>query len=100
MRRAGFVLGILLLVIAGAAGLAWIMGLFLAPGGMAVSIGSIWYGIHANSLVGFQALVEKSVGAAAWAPVQALLVWPTWLTLGLPGLALVLLCRPRRRAYD
>lgn len=95
MRRFGFWLGAVLLACGVIAGLyelvTWLRGAHAAT-----SLGSIWFQIHGNSLVGFQALVEKGIAPAAWPPIQALLTWPAWLVLGAPGLALVLLCRPRR----
>jgi hypothetical protein len=100
MRRFGFALGLVLLLIAAGAGVAQLLSLFVASGRASVSIGSIWYGLHGNSLVGFQALVEKNLGELAWAPLQTLLVLPAWLTLGIPGLLLTLLCRPKRRGFD
>jgi hypothetical protein len=97
MRRLGLVLGLILLV--GAVGAAVVLGLghVLGGGAGAVSIGSLWYQIHPNSLVGTQGLVERNVGPEAWAYVQEVFVAPAWLTLGLPGLVLALLCRPRAR---
>jgi hypothetical protein len=100
MRRLGFLVGVVLLLLAAAAGIAEILSLLVGTGTTQVSIGSIWYGINANSLVGFQALIEKNIGPWAWSPVQSFFVLPAWLTLGIPGLVLVGLCRPRRRSGD
>jgi hypothetical protein len=99
MRQLGSWLGFALVLIAAATLLA--QGLNYLAGGSttAVSLGSIWYGIHANSLVGFQALVEKGLGPALWVPLRQLLTWPAWLTLGVPGLLLVLTTRPRRGSF-
>ena len=63
-----------------------------------LSPGVIWFKIHANSLVGFQALIEKGPLSSLWPPVQYLLTLPTWLILVPPGLVLVLVCRARSRA--
>ena len=62
-----------------------------------LSVGAIWFRIHANSLVGFQALIEKGLTPALWPPIQWLLTLPAWLVLAPPGLLLVLLCRTRTR---
>jgi hypothetical protein len=96
MRKFGYWLGVGLLV----AGAAAAVGEFLttlqgAPA--TLSIGAMWFRIHANSLVGFQALIEKGVTPAVWAPIQWLLTLPAWLVLAPPGLLLVLLCRNRTR---
>ena len=99
MRRLGFGLGVFLLVVAAASAIAQVLSLFANSGYVPVSLGSIWYAVHANSLVGFQALIEKRVVPEAWIPFQYLLVWPAWLVLGVPGFLMVLACRPRRRAF-
>ena len=54
--------------------------------------------LHANSLVGFQALIEKGPLPWLWPPIQYVLTLPTWLLLVPPGLLLVVACRPRARA--
>ena len=63
-----------------------------------LSPGAIWFKIHANSLVGFQALIEKGPLPWLWPPVQYLLTLPSWLILVPPGLVLVFACRVRARA--
>ena len=100
MRALGFALGVVLLVLGAAAGVAQLLALLVQPAGGVVSIGSIWGGASPNTLVGFQALVENRLAPALWAPIQTYFIWPAWLTLGVPGLALALLCRPRRRTFD
>ena len=94
MRRFGFWLGAVLL----ACGV--LAGMYELATGTAQSLGSIWFRIHGNSLVGFQALVEKGISPAAWPPIQALLIWPVWVVLGAPGLVLILLCLPRRASPE
>ncbi len=57
-----------------------------------------WSMIHANSLVGFGAFVEKSISPALWTDVIVpLLSLPAWLVLGVPGGLLVWFCHFRRR---
>jgi hypothetical protein len=96
MRRFGCWLGVVLLLAGAAAGVAELLTM-LQGASQTLSIGAIWYRIHANSLVGFQALIEKGLSPLIWPPIQWLLVLPTWLVLVPPGLLLVLLCRERGR---
>ena len=57
-----------------------------------------WSMIHANSLVGFGAFVEKSISPALWTDVIVpLLSLPAWLVLVVPGGLLVWFCHLRRR---
>jgi hypothetical protein len=96
MRRAGYWLGVVLLVAGAAAAVAELLAMLLGATAT-LSIGAIWYRIHANSLVGFQALIENGIAPLIWPPIQWLLTLPTWLVLSAPGLLLVLLCRPKGR---
>ena len=96
MRRFGHWLGVGLLVAGAAATVAELLTI-LQGAPATLSIGAIWYRIHANSLVGFQALIENGISPSLWPPIQWLLTLPTWLVLVLPGLLLVLLCRHNRR---
>jgi len=96
MRRLGLGLALILLVLAVASGVAALLALYLGGGPGSLSIGSIWYAIHPNSLVGFQGIVERGIDPDVWPPIQAVLVAPAWLTLAVPGLLLALLCWPRR----
>ena len=96
MRKSGYWLGVGLLVAGAAAAVAeFLATLQGAPS--TLSTGAVWFRIHANSLVGFQALIEKGVSPAVWPPIQWLLTLPAWLVLAPPGLLLVLLCRNRTR---
>jgi hypothetical protein len=97
MRRFGYVLGIVLLLAGAAVGVAELLTL-VQGARSTLSLGAIWFRIHANSLVGFQALIENGISPALWPPVQVLLEIPAWLLLIPPGLILVFLCRPRARA--
>ena len=97
MRSFGYWLGVALLIAGAAAGLAELFAVFQgAPARL--SPGAIWFSVHANSLVGFQALIEKGPLPVLWPPLQYVLTLPTWLLLVPPGLVLVALCRPRTRA--
>jgi hypothetical protein len=96
MRRFGYWLGIALLVAGAAAAVAELLTM-LQGAPARLSMGAIWFRIHANSLVGFQALIEKGLSPLIWPPIQWLLTLPTWLVLAPPGLLLVLLCRDKGR---
>ena len=97
MRSFGYWLGVLLLIAGAAAALADLVTVVRgAP--TTFSPGAIWFHINANSLVGFQALIEKGPLPWLWPPIQELLVLPTWLILVPLGLLLVFACRTRSRA--
>ena len=96
MRTFGYWLGVGLLVAGAAAAVAEFLTM-LQGAPSTLSLGAIWFRIHANSLVGFQALVEKQLTPSLWPPIQALLILPAWLVLVPPGLLLVLLCRKGAR---
>ena len=96
MRRFGYWLGVGLLVAGAAATVAELLTI-LQGAPATLSIGAIWFRIHANSLVGFQALIENGITPLLWPPIQWLLTLPTWLVLVPPGLLLVLLCRDKGR---
>ena len=62
------------------------------------AVGAIWASIHANSLVGFGAVVENSISPELWSEVLVpLLSQPAWLVLGAPGAALAALFHWLRR---
>jgi hypothetical protein len=97
MRTFCYWFGVGLLIAGAAVALAELLTLVQgAP--MTLSPGAIWFRIHANSLVGFQALIEKGPLPWLWPPVQYLLTLPSWLILVPPGLVLVFACRARTRA--
>ncbi len=98
MRTFGFWLGVALLIAGAAAGLAD-LSTHVRGAPTTFSPGAIWFKINANSLVGFQALIEKGPFPWLWPPIQELLTLPTWLILVPVGLLLVLACvaRGRRR---
>ncbi len=62
------------------------------------AVGTIWNDIHANSLVGFGAVVEQSISPELWSEVLVpLLSQPAWLVLGAPGVVLAILFHWLRR---
>jgi hypothetical protein len=96
MRSFGYWLGVALLIAGAAAALADLVTVVRgAP--TTFSPGAIWFRINANSLVGFQALIEKGPLPWLWPPIQELLILPTWLILLPPGLVLVLACKSGSR---
>jgi hypothetical protein len=97
MRTFGYWLGVALVIVGAATALAELLT-HLQGTPTRLSLGAIWFRINSNSLVGFQALIEKGPLPWLWPPVQELLILPTWLILVPPGLLLIVLCRPRPRA--
>jgi hypothetical protein len=97
MRQLGYVIGWGLLLVAAATLVAQLFSLWASGGYRPISIGSMWYSFHGNSLVGFQGLVERSLGSMVWTPIQFVLTVPAWISLAVPGAVLALLCRPRQR---
>jgi hypothetical protein len=97
MRQLGYVIGWGLLLVAGATLVAQLFSLWASGGYRPISIGSMWFSLDGNSLVGFQGLIERSLGAMVWAPIQFVLTVPAWISLAVPGAVLALLCRPRQR---
>ena len=97
MRQLGYLIGLGFLIVAGATLVAQLFALWASGGYRPISIGSMWFSLHGNSLVGFQGLVESSLGAMAWAPIQFVLTMPAWISLAIPGALLAFFCRPRQR---
>ncbi len=97
-RRIGGVIG-WALCLAALAALGWELARYLGDGVYrSIPIAEPWSMIHANSLVGFGAFVEKSISPALWTEVIVpFLSLPAWLVVGVPGGLLVWLCHFRRR---
>lgn len=75
-----------------------IVGAISGGGYDLVAGGKLWAEIHANSLIGFQALIEKNISPWLWGEiVLPILLGPAWATAAVPGLLLALVCRKRRR---
>lgn len=96
MRRSGCVLGIVLLLAGATVSLMELAALFRAEDSP-LTLGTMWYRVHANSLVGFQALIEQGLSPAIWSPIQFVLTIRLWWLLIPPGLVLLLACRTRSR---
>jgi len=100
MRSFLFGLGVTLLIGAAACVVAELLHLVMRASYQTVSLGSIWYEINGNSLVGFQALIEKGISPMVWTPIQLILTLHAWLLLAPIGLILVLACRQRNRGFS
>lgn len=97
MRRIGYGLGVVLLVIAASIAVAQLLALLVGTAANPVSLASMWAGAGEASYTGFQSLVERSAGTVAWTSLHLLLALPAWLPLGLLGILLLLLGRRRGR---
>ena len=97
MRQLGYVIGLGILIVAGATLVAQLFALWANGAYRPISIGSMWFSLDGNSLVGFQGLVERTLGAVVWAPIQFVLALPAWISLTVPGALLAFFCRPRQR---
>ncbi len=97
MRRLARALGLTLLLLGAAAAIAEVLTLVASGGTSRVSLGAVWYALSANSLVGFQAAVERGPGELAGRLFVDLLALPAWLVLGLLGFVLRFLGRGERR---
>jgi hypothetical protein len=91
---------LLIVVVLGALGYEihqWIVG--EGSGYRFIAGGELWARASANTLVGFQALIEKQVAPWLWSDViLPILLAPAWAIPAAPGLLLVLICQ-RRRAH-
>lgn len=57
----------------------------------------LWFNLHQNSLLWFQAAIERNLSVGFWNFIEMVLNGPGWLVLGIPGLLLALVRRGRRR---
>ena len=88
-----------LLIAAALALLAREAYLWLATGQWSiVSADQLWFDLHQNSLLSFQATIERNLSVGFWNFIKMVLSGPAWLVLGIPGLLLALVRRRRRRA--
>lgn len=63
-----------------------------------IAAGELWARADGNSLVGFQALIEKNAPPWLWSDiVLPVLLGPAWAIPLVPGLLLLWFCRRRRR---
>ena len=74
-----------------------IVGAISGGGYDLIAGGELWSRIHANSLVGFNALIEKNISPWLWGEIIVpILLAPAWAIAVMPGLVLAILCRRRR----
>ena len=59
--------------------------------------GQLWFEISPSTLELAQPAIQRHVAAWLWDPIVVVLTWPATLVLGVPGLALLWLCRKRDR---
>ena len=97
MRQLGYLIGLAILIVAGATLVAQLFALWASGAYRPISIGSMWFSLDGNSLVGFQGLIERNLGAVVWSPIQFVLTMPAWISLAVPGALLAFFCRPRQR---
>ena len=70
-----------------------------AGGYRLISGGELWFMFDGNSLVGFQALIEKNISPWLWSDiVLPVLRGPAWAIPLVPAALLLLLGRRRRRS--
>lgn len=75
-----------------------IVGAISGGGYDLIAGGELWASIHANSLVGFGALIEKNISPWLWGEIIVpILLAPAWAIAVVPGLVLAILCRRRRK---
>jgi hypothetical protein len=98
LRIAGRVVGWLLLLGAMVVVARDILRYVETDGYAAIAVGKLWFSLHVDSLNLAQAVVQRYIHPALWDPA---IVWvlrlPAWLAFAVPGLALWILCRKRRR---
>ena len=60
--------------------------------------GEVWYEISPSTILLAQPAIQRHVAPWLWDPViQTVLLWPAAAVIGVPGLALLWLCRRRDR---
>jgi hypothetical protein len=97
MKSIVYGLGILLLIAGTAGAVAEAFFTLVEGGHRSLALGTVWYRLHADSLLGLRALIELRLGPALWTPVVHVLALPAWVVFAVPGLVLLLLARERLR---
>ncbi|HXZ00680.1 MAG TPA: hypothetical protein VEI03_11815 [Stellaceae bacterium] len=92
-RILGWLLVLAALVVLVADLIAWLDTRHFAP----TAMGLLWFEISPTTLELAQPAIQRHVAAWLWDPIVFVLTWPAALVLGVPGLALLWLCRPRDR---
>lgn len=88
-----------ILLIAGIAVLARDVFVWLDTGTLLlITAGELWFRIDNESLNLVQAVTQRYILPELWDPViVTVLLWPAFLVIGVPGLLLTWLFRPRER---
>ncbi len=95
MNSVVYGLGILLLIVGAASGVAEVLFTLAEGGHQSLALGTVWYRLHADSLLGLRTTVEESLTPVLWTPVTYLLALPAWLVFAIPGAIMLLLTRER-----
>ena len=98
MKSVVYGLGILLLIAGAASGVAELFFALVEGGYHSLALGTVWYRLNADSLLGLRAVVEDSLSPILWTPVTYFLALPAWLVFAIPGLIMLLLARERERS--
>lgn len=99
MKRFGYALGLGLVLVGAATGVADLLAMSTVGATEPLGLGNIWARVHPASLNALQDLLQ-GLGAVFWTPIAFVLALPAWVTLTLPGVVLVLACRGRRHPFD
>jgi len=92
----GRIIGTLLLLAAVAAAGYEALAALQSGGWRPIALGELWYKLHSASLNGAQAGIQRYIAPWLWEPViTTVLLWPGWAVFGVPGAALLWLCRAR-----
>ena len=61
-----------------------------------IAFGELWFKLHAASLNGAQAGIQRYLAPWLWEPgITSILRLPSWVVLGIPAAALLWFCRRR-----
>jgi hypothetical protein len=92
LRIVGWLLVLAALIVAGREAVAW----FVTGHWTIIPAGQVWAEIHRESLLLAQPAIERHVLPELWTAIFAVLQWPAWAALGVPGLFLLGFARWRR----
>ena len=96
LRLVGFALGLAFVAVLGHE----IYGAATGSGYRLISGGELWFRFDGNSLVGFQALIEKNIAPWLWSDiVLPVLRGPAWAIPLVPAALLLVLAGRRRRQH-
>jgi hypothetical protein len=91
------IVGWVLIALAIAAAGHEIISAFEANSYRSIAFGELWYMLDRGSLNLFQAVIQRYVWVFLWDGVIAnILLLPSWLVLGGPGILIAWLCRRRK----